>query len=72
MQERNSQKVLLTALLECCLARQRLEWLLERREAAGRGKRGGGSFEIEMLSGINLKIRITLVARGVVAHLRLK
>ena len=48
MQERNSQKVLLTALLECCLARQRLEWLLERREGAGRGKRGGGSFEIEI------------------------
>ena len=35
--------------LERCLARRCLEWLLERREAAGCGKMGGDSFEIEIL-----------------------
>lgn len=34
--------------LQLCLAKQRLEWLLERREVACSGKSGGGSFEIEI------------------------
>ena len=33
--------------LQPCLAKHRLERLLERREAARRGKTGGGSHEIE-------------------------
>ncbi len=34
--------------LQLCLEKHRLEWLLERCEAAGSGKGGGDSFEIEI------------------------
>src|SRR5437762_12250133 len=58
--------------LERCLARRCLEWLLERREAAGRGKTGGGSFEIEIQGRKGWDRLILGVGRREGAHWRMK